>query len=66
VNDSGGASASRVEIGPALSRELYQRADAAKWDLAETDFQQALSRSLASRFRDQAPSPLDAAAYLRD
>ncbi|HOC16840.1 MAG TPA: sigma-70 family RNA polymerase sigma factor [Vicinamibacterales bacterium] len=58
------ASTAAAEIAPALVRRLYDRAGAARWGLAEADFEASLRRSLAHRFREAPPSEREAEEYL--
>jgi RNA polymerase sigma-70 factor (ECF subfamily) len=54
--------------GPAidarLSRRLYEKADATRWDLAEADFHGALQRSVSRRFKGMSPSTREVNEYL--
>ena len=58
------ATPSAADVAAAQARRLYARADAARWDLAERAFTEALARSAAHRFRGQSPAPREVEAYL--
>jgi len=50
-------------IDPDLARRLHGRADAGRWGLSVEDFAATLARSVASRYRDQSPSPREIEQY---
>ncbi len=62
--DSAPAEPTALCVDPDLVRRLHLRAKAGRWNLSESDFAAALSRSAAHRFRGQAPASSDVCAYL--
>ncbi len=51
-------------IPPDAGRRAFARAGASKWRVAQPDFDAALQRSVASRFRDGTPAPTEITAYV--
>lgn len=53
-----------VAIPPDAARRAFARAGATTWGMAQRDFDAALQRSVASRFREGTPAPADVTAYV--
>jgi RNA polymerase sigma-70 factor (ECF subfamily) len=47
-----------------LIARLYEKAQAARWNVPQREFVQALHRSADERFREKSPEPREVAAYL--